>query len=120
MRDDVRDGMTMSRTRNGARPLLKADLADRVARLERENHALRELLAAVQATADVPEPADWGENIGLHDDALAIASTRIAMWLSPSGVFGPVADWNASRLIDRAGLFREHLPLTTYPVREEA
>ena len=83
-------------------------LAERAARLEAENEALLDLLAAVRETADVPEP---GDDADLADWELlrtmeSRAVMRIASWLRRDPASGGFDPGTASRIRDRAGLFR--------------
>ena len=65
-------------TENAVKEPTKADLAAAVARLTEENAALRDLLAAVRAYADVPHPADYDDR--RHEYELERRVDAIAVW----------------------------------------
>ena len=89
----------------------KAEMGDAIARLEAEREALLDLLEAVREMAGaVPEPP---EGSGLEAwRAMSVMESRalwrIAGWLERDcpGGFDPVT---ATRVRDRAGLFRANL-----------
>ena len=103
----------MSTRGNGTR---EARMADRVARLEAENAALRDLLEAVRETAAVPWPADMQADFETMLKGEQLAASRIASWLAPDGGF-EFSD-TVSHIRSRADLFRAHMPIVTYAAKE--
>src|ERR1700734_3931189 len=93
----------------------KADLAAAVTRLTGENEALRDLLAAVRAYADLPRPASYSAHDNMYEYELERRADVIAVWAD--GDQGDMApDVYVLVIRDRAKHLREE---AARPVRYE-